>query len=200
MKKIGLLGGTFDPIHLGHLGLAETALKELELDMLYIMPARVQPFKMHKDTAGPQDRLNMAGLISKENPKLAVSECEIFDERISYTFDTISMLKEKHEGAEFVFIMGTDSLMSIDKWYRGEELLSMCSFAVGLRPGYDKSKASAKARWLADKYGADITILENRMLPVSSTEIKEHLRAGESIADFVGKDVEKYIEEHGLYL
>lgn len=200
MKKIGLLGGTFDPIHLGHLGLAETALDELSLDMLYLMPARIQPFKMDRDIANAQDRLNMAGLISKNNPKLEVSEFEVFDERISYTYDTITMLNEKHRGARLVFIMGTDSLMSIEAWYRGIELLSICSFAVGLRPGYDKSKASEKADYLAEKYGADITILENRMLPISSTDIKEKLKAGQDISGFVGKDVKKYIEQNRLYI
>ncbi len=200
MKKIGLLGGTFDPIHLGHIGLAETAICELGLDMLYLMPARVQPFKLNKKTADAKDRVNMAELAVRNHPELAVTTYEVFDTRVSYTYDTISRMKQETSDCQIYFIMGTDSLMSIENWYRGQELLGMCSFAVGLRSENDRKKAEEKAEYLRDEYGADVSVLQGKMLPISSTEIKKNFLEGTRINSFVGDDVERYINEHGLYI
>lgn len=198
--KTGILGGTFDPVHLGHTGVAETAAKELGLDRVLMMPVHIQPFKQDRRTASAEDRVAMLSLAVARSDKLEVSTYEIENQVVSYTYDTIRALSERHPEDEICFIMGSDSLMSIDTWYKGPELLKLCSFAVGLRPGNDRQAVEEKAAALRAAYGAEITLLEELMLPVSSTQIRELVEKGEPIYGLVAPEVEVYIDEHDLYL
>ena len=198
--KTGILGGTFDPVHLGHTGVAEAAAKELGLDRVLMMPVHIQPFKQDRRTASAEDRVAMLALAVARCDKLEVSTYEIENEVVSYTYDTIRALSERHPEDEICFIMGSDSLMSIDTWYKGAELLGLCSFAVGLRPGDDRAAVEAKAALLRERYSAEITLLQEMMLPVSSTQIRELVERGEPIYGLVAPEVEVYIDEHDLYL
>lgn len=198
--KTGILGGTFDPVHLGHTGVAEAAARELGLDQVMMMPVHIQPFKQDRRTASAEDRVAMLELAVRRCDKLFVSTYEIENEVVSYTYDTIAALSGRYPEDEFCFIMGSDSLMSIETWYKGPELLRLCSFAVGLRPTNDRTAVEAKARYLRDTYGAEIHVLEELMLPVSSTQIRELVEREEPIFGLVAPEVEVYIDEHDLYL
>ncbi|MBR3786275.1 MAG: nicotinate-nucleotide adenylyltransferase [Firmicutes bacterium] len=199
MGQIGILGGSFDPFHYGHLSIAKAALKECGLSKVVLMPTKVQPFKLGKKRASEEDRVNMVRLIAKKNENFAVSTIEAFSQDVSYTYKTLQALSEEYGREKLHFILGTDSFLSIETWYRGEDLLREYSFIVGVRPGYKENETEEKMRYFQEKYGTKVKILHNRVLEVSSTEIKERIRNKESIRQFVPYEIERYIDEHGLY-
>ena len=199
MGQIGILGGSFDPFHYGHLSIAKTALKECGLSKVVLLPTKVQPFKLGKKRASEEDRVNMVRLIAKKNKNFAVSTIEAFSQEVSYTYKTLQALSEIYGQENLHFIVGTDSFLSIETWYRGEDLLKEYSFIVGVRPGYKEGETEEKMRYFQEKYGTKVKILHNRVLEVSSTEIKEKIRNKESIRDLVPYEIERYIDEHGLY-
>lgn len=199
MSEIGILGGSFDPFHLGHLSIAKAALKECGLSQIILLPAKVQPFKVGRQMAASRDRINMVSLVAKENQNFLVSDIEAAAEEVSYTYRTLCTLKEAYPKDQLHFIMGTDSFLTLENWYRGEDLLREFSFIVGVRPGYREEETRDKVRELRQKYDAQIKVLHNRVLEVSSTQIKENIRNGQSIRQWVPYAVERYIHEHGLY-
>lgn len=199
MSKIGILGGTFDPFHLGHLSIAREAMKECALSQIVILPAKVQPFKLGRKMADEEDRVRMASLVAGENQGFTVSTLEAYSQEISYTYKTMRALQEQYAGHKLYFIMGTDSFLSLENWYKGEELLRSFSFIVGIRPGYKESETAEKSAVLREKYGAEIVLLHNQTIEVSSTEIKRSIKEGKSISHLVPFSIERYIHERGLY-
>jgi nicotinate-nucleotide adenylyltransferase len=141
----------------------------------------------------------MVRLIAKKNENFAVSTIEAFSQEVSYTYKTLQALSEEYGREKLHFIMGTDSFLSIETWYKGEDLLKEYSFIVGVRPGYKENETEEKMQYYKEKYGTKVRILHNRVLEVSSTEIKERIRDGRSIREFVPYEIERYIDEHGLY-
>lgn len=199
MKKIGVLGGTFDPIHYGHLSIAQSALEEFELDEIFLMPAYVQPFKVGRNITDPVHRVNMVKAVAEKYEGFRTLTKEAFNDEVSYTYKTLCELKEEMGDCRIYFVLGTDSFLSIESWYRAPELLRDFSIIVGERPGYRENEVLDLKNFLEKKYGADIGILNNRILEISSTEIKENIREGKSIDHMVPAQVERYIREHGLY-
>lgn len=199
MGEIGILGGSFDPFHYGHLSIAKAALKECGLSQIILMPTKVQPFKLGKKRASEIDRVNMVRLIAKNNENFTVSTIEAFSQDVSYTYKTLQVLSEEYDREKLHFILGTDSFLSIETWYRGEDLLRNYSFIVGVRPGYKESETEEKVRYYRETYNTKVKTLHNRVLEVSSTEIKEKIMRGESIRSLVPYEIERYINEHGLY-
>lgn len=199
MGEIGILGGSFDPFHYGHLSIAKAALKECGLSQIILMPTKVQPFKLGKKRASEIDRVNMVRLIAKNNENFTVSTIEAFSQDVSYTYKTLQVLSEEYDREKLHFILGTDSFLSIETWYRGEDLLRNYSFIVGVRPGYKESETKEKVRYYRETYNTKVKTLHNRVLEVSSTEIKEKIMRGESIRSLVPYEIERYINEHGLY-
>ena len=164
MKRAGLLGGTFDPIHLGHIDIAGDAATELELDKVILMPTFVQPFKAGRYTAPFEDRFEMCRLASVCSDMFIVSDMEIRAGGLSYTYDTLCKLRLDMRDTYITFIMGSDSLMNIDTWNKGPELLGICSFAVGLRPDVNRATVEEKAEMLRTTYDADIHIIKRFQL------------------------------------
>ncbi len=197
MKRRGIFGGTFDPFHNGHLSLAKAAAEELNLDEVILLPNRVQPFKTDRPAAAAGDRLAMVNLVARDERIFKVSTEEIFGDEISYTYKTLCRIREKTGGERPWFIMGADSLITLRFWYKGEDLLREFSFAAGLRPG--SSIDMKKVEELRRDYGADIHLMKNPVLDISSTEIKDRIRRGEDISTLVPACVKEYIDEHGLY-
>ncbi|MCQ2555316.1 MAG: nicotinate (nicotinamide) nucleotide adenylyltransferase [Clostridia bacterium] len=197
MKKIGIYGGSFDPVHKGHVNLANCALSELSLEKVIIMPSYIQPFKRDNRFTAPSDRVNMLKL-SFDNPKIEISTYEIDKEDISYTFDTMSYLKGQYGDSELVFIVGTDSYLGIEGWYKGLDLLQNFSFAVATRPGYE-ADLEEKAKYYSDEYDTVTYILHNTVLAVSSSEIRKNVADGKNISELVNEKVEEYIRIEGLY-
>ncbi len=170
---------------------------ELGLDRVILLPNSVQPFKEGRNIASAADRLAMLSLVAAEDRLFTVSTEEILGERISYTYRTLCRIREKSGDDRFWFIMGADSLLSIEQWYSGDELLREFSLAAGLRPG--NGIDMEKIDWYRREFGADIHILTNPVLDISSTDIKARVRAGQDISLLVPGCVEKYIYENGLY-
>ena len=199
MSKIGVLGGTFDPIHKGHVALGLAALDEVGLDKLIVMPAHIQPFKQHRKIARDVHRLAMARLAFEGREGVEVSDYEIQKGDISYSFDTMMHLKSLYPKDELFFVMGTDSFLKVDRWYKGEDLLENFSFIVSSRPGYPEKALESRIKFYGMDYGTNIVRLRTKMPEISSTEIRETALLGESISHLVPKAVEEYIEENGLY-
>ncbi len=199
MSAIGVLGGTFDPIHLGHYYLGKAAIDEVSLDKLIVMPANIQPFKQNIKVSKDVHRLAMARLAFASCPKAVISEYEIMKGDVSYSFDTMSMMKMLYPGDELFFVMGTDSFIHVDKWYKGGDLLHNFSFIVSSRPGYPEKELDAKIRFYYKDYGTKIIKLKSKMPDISSTDIRETAVSGKSIKHLVPEAVEKYIIENGLY-
>lgn len=199
MEKIGILGGSFDPLHLGHLSIAEAAMTELNLDRIILIPTKVSPFKVGRKMASNEDRLAMARLATTDKINYQVSTIEIEGQEVSYTYDTLVTLQKTMMDTEFWFLMGSDSFMSLENWYKGKDLLREFNFAVALRPGSDYKKVKEKAEHYQNTYDAEVEILHNNMLDISSTEIKRAIKDGRPISEYVSPSIERYIDEHGLY-
>ncbi|MCQ2548142.1 MAG: nicotinate-nucleotide adenylyltransferase [Clostridia bacterium] len=201
MKKIGILGGSFDPIHNGHINIAVNALIKRNLDFVCFMPTKKNPFKAGKDQASDEDRLAMLKAAIGQNTSFCIIDDELKDKNVSYTYNTMENLSKNYVGCHLYFIIGSDSLMSMEKWYRGEDLLKNFSFIVALRPGQTYEELENKVNELVEKYDADIDLMEMDVLDdSSSTEIRELLKNGGDISYMVPPKVKEYIYEHGLYL
>ncbi|WP_027399667.1 nicotinate-nucleotide adenylyltransferase [Anaerovorax odorimutans] len=201
MKKIGILGGTFDPIHWGHLVLAEHAKEEAGLDQVIFMPAMIQPFKINKKVTSSRDRYEMIRRAIKGNNSFKVSSKELDSPNISYTINTLRSCRDDFGiSSEIFFIMGTDTFLDIEKWYKSKELLTEFSFIVGYRPGYKEDELLNCIEHIREKYNTNIIQLNNRRIEISSTDIKERVKNRKSIRYLVSKEVEEYINDSKLYL
>ena len=200
MSNIGILGGSFDPFHRGHLSIALAAASEDNFKEVVLMPAKVSPFKVGREMASDHDRLSMLKLVAEEYEKISVSTYEIENTEVSYTFDTLTALQQAYPDDDLWFIVGSDSLLSLEEWHKGKELLSHFSFLLATRPGYDLYETDQKMQEYVERYGTRIQVLSNTHFDISSTEIKRTLRQGGSIHDMVPDAIERYIYEHGLYL
>ena len=194
MSRLGIFGGTFNPPHIGHTRLAEHFVNELMLDRLLVIPTAVPPHKISPDLADGEDRINMCMLAF---PDALVSNIELVRGGKSYTFDTLTEIKAQYPDDELFFIVGSDMLLSFNRWYKYEEILDMVTLCAADRQEDDS---------LLKKYGAP-EFLENRKfhissLPafeVSSTQIRELIVNGESTDGLLDPAVRAYINERGLY-
>lgn len=200
MKKIGILGGTFDPIHYGHLILAEQARGEANLEQVIFMPAMVQPFKIHTKIADGSHRYAMLLEATNDNPNFSVSDIELNSPEISYTIKTLKYCKKNlGDDVELYFIIGTDAFLGLEKWYEAEELLRDFSFIIGSRPGYKEQELKLKAKYFEEKYMTKIIQINNSEVEISSSNIKERIQEGKSIKYLLPKSVEEYIFKNNLY-
>lgn len=199
--RTGILGGTFDPIHLGHLITAENALDGAGLDRVILMPTGCSYFKEDQKVTAPQLRYEMTRLAAGDNPRLVVSDMETTRPGNSYTADTLRELRETYPGDELYYIVGADTLVLMSLWRAPEEIFSLCHVLVETRPDEIAGKGLLEEiEALRDKYGANITILPARNIAISSTEIRSRVRDGLSIRYLVPAAVENFIREQGLYL
>ena len=201
MKKIGIIGGTFDPVHYGHLILAEQARVEASLDQVVFMPAMVQPFKLNARIAGGNHRYAMLLEAVTGNPYFSVSRRELDSSEISYTINTLRDCKaELGDEAELFFIIGTDAFLGLEKWYASKELLEGFSFIVGTRPGYKERELKLLIGRLKEEYGTEIIEINNSEVEISSTGIKDRIQGGKSIKYLLPESVEEYIYKNRLYV
>ena len=200
MKKIGVYGGTFDPVHNGHVSLAIDAVDMVSLDAVIFMPVYIQPFKQGKKLTDGTDRLRMLELAAEDHPALAVSDYEMKSEGVSYTYKTLRMLKDVYEEEDKIFFLcGTDSFLKIETWMNAEELLDSYSYIVGTRPGYKEEELKETIERIRREHGTEIVKIKNRQVDVSSTLIRERAAGGLSVTGLVPEKVERYIVENGLY-
>jgi len=188
--KIGLLGGTFDPIHLGHLRAAESAREALALDRVAFVPAGAPP---HRDTpvSSPLDRFAMVCLATAGHPCFLAWDTEVRRPGPSYTVDTVAALRAEHPEDAFVMIVGSDTWPEMATWRDPERLFRLCAVAVVDRPGEDPRPPLAEGR--------AVTRVSGPGLPISASAVRERVRRGESVRYLVPDAVSEYIAKRGLY-
>lgn len=196
MSKVGVLGGTFDPLHFGHLRAAEVARDELALDSVLFVPAANPPHKMGDRVTDAAARVAMLELALADEDGFELSRIELERDGPSYTIDTLGELERARADAELWFITGSDAFVEIQTWKEWEALLERYAFAVHARPGVSLDDAS---RTVAEPLRRRITFLQREMLNVSSTEIRRSVRDDRSIRFLVPREVESYIRRHRLY-
>ena len=199
MSDIGILGGTFDPFHTGHLCIAKSALETGGMEKVILMPAKVSPFKVGREMAGEEDRLAMAGLAAELSPDIEVSRLEVEAEGVSYTFRTLTTLHKMHPYDRYWLIVGSDQFLNLESWYKGKDILESFQVILASRPGYMESEIEQKVQRYTGTYGTAVRVLKEEMPDISSTMIKEKLKAGSPITGLVPDKIEQYINEHGLY-
>lgn len=197
-RKIGILGGTFDPIHTGHLRLAQEVYEAMELDQLIFIPAYVAPHKVGLSYAEPEQRYAMTKLALADKPHFLVSDLELQRTGVSYTFHTIQQLKQQYPEDELYFIIGADTVPQLYTWHRIQELLQEVIFVAAARPGYTDVLEQAEAQ-LGSVVRDRVKLLNTSEYAVSSTEIRQRVAANAGLEDLVPEQVAQYIYEHGLY-
>ncbi len=199
-RKIGIFGGSFDPVHLGHTGLADDAMQQLGLDKVVFIPAGRQPFKLDKTLTSGDARLDMLRLATEGMKGIEISSYELESEGISYTYLTMRAMQQKYgEHAKLYFITGTDAFLKIERWKNAEELLQNYAYVIGTRPGYKQEELKHCMEQVQSIYGTEIVHIDNVQIDASSTEIRQRLQWGQSVNNIISETVERYIREHGLY-
>lgn len=198
MQKIAIYGGTFNPIHNGHIHLAKQFADLLKIDRVVLIPTLVPPHKRAPDLAAPQDRLAMCSLAVQDGA-FSVSDMELRREGPSYTADTLIELKKENPDSELYLLMGEDMFLTVQNWYKPEVLYSLSVLCAAPRSDDGTQKLQEHAQML-QQCGAKTAVRNIKYLPVSSTMVRKAVRNRQSISDFVPPKVEEYIREHHLYL
>lgn len=198
-RKIAIMGGTFDPIHYGHLVTAEAVMHEYQIDQVLFIPSGQPPHKTEGQVTPADHRYLMTLLATETNPRFFSSRIEIDRKGYTYTIDTIRELKEMYPGSEIYFITGADAFSNILSWKNPELLLSSCHFVAATRPGYSRAKAAPQIEALMDRHADTLHYLEVPALSISSSEIRARVREGRPIKYLLPETVENYIYKHGLY-
>ena len=199
MKRIGIYGGTFNPPHVGHVRGVQYALSALNLDEVLVIPACESPEqKVAKISISPQQRLDMLHLAMGKSPGVRILDMELRRGGISYTADTLQQIREQYPEEELVLLLGADKFLTITDWYRGEEILQNASLAVISRGKYPKAQEIQAQKEKVESRGGKVTLLDNPITEISSTDIRRLLVFG-CAEEFVPPKVLAYILNNGLY-
>lgn len=198
--SIALMGGTFDPIHLGHLVTAEAAVEQFGLDQVLFVPALQPPHKQGYPVTPAEHRLAMVQLATRSNPRFAVSSVELDRQGPSYTVDTLAEMRESLPyGTRLYFITGADAVINVETWREPERLFRLCHFIAAHRPGFPTNAIREGLRGLEHRYNTRILEVDAPAFEVSSTDIRQRVRDGRTIKYLVPGPVEEYICVNGLY-
>ena len=199
MAVIGILGGTFNPIHYAHLAMAESAYEQANLDVVWFMPTKNPPHKQGMKILDESMRSDMIKLAIKGKPHFVYSDFELQRERITYTADTLLLLKEKYPEDTFYFILGGDSLFQFENWYCPDKIMERASLLAISRDGTSQEKMLEQKAQLERKYGGSIKIIAMPQMDISSSCIRKAVVQGKDISNYVPKEVEDYIKENHCY-
>jgi len=198
--RIGISGGTFDPIHHGHLIAAQEIREKLELDKVIFIPVGDPPHKTDIEVTASTHRLNMVSKAIEGNSYFEVSSIEVDRPGYTYTIDTLTELKDKYpENSKFYFIIGGDTVPQLVTWKEYRKVFTLCQFVAVMRPGFDSGKIHCEARRLEHCFSAKIDFIDAPMIEISSTDIRKRVRESRSIKYLVPESVEEYIYANGLY-
>jgi nicotinate-nucleotide adenylyltransferase len=214
MASVGLLGGTFDPVHNGHLQLAEAVLARCGLERILFIPAAAPPHKSNSSICDIKHRLAMVRLAIESLTRCAVSELEASPGRISFTIETLRLLRSSQEReTEYFFIIGGDAFLEIETWHRWPELLASTSFIVALRQGYPIQDLHTllnylhffkdgenEEEWYHGQHGNTVRLLSASIDEISSSDIRRRIAQHQAWRHLVPQRVASYIDEHRLYL
>jgi len=191
-KKLGVLGGTFDPIHMGHLVLAEQAREQFQLEQVIFIPSASPPHKTEQELSLAIHRFEMTKLSLEGNRYFSVSDIELKRKGLSYTVETLRELKGLYKDSEIYFLTGSDVLDEITTWRDPEEIYKLAKIVIAVRPGFNKFDPE-------DHFAQKSIIAKITGVDISSTQIREKVRNGESIKYLVPSKVEEYIKKKNLY-
>ncbi len=199
MKKIGIMGGTFSPIHIGHLMIAQRAYEEYDLDQIIFLPNGNPPHKAGYQVLDASHRAEMVKLAIQPHPQFVFSDIELKDDHFSYTSDTLTYFCSQEPQNAYYFIVGADSLDYMDHWHEPQEIFSRATILAAPRANLDQEKVEQKISELECRFQASIQLLHLPNVAISSEWIRENVKNGFSIHYYVPDAVENYIQKHGLY-
>lgn len=198
MSTIAIMGGSFNPIHNGHIALAVAAKKQYNPEKILVMPSfNPSSYKDTSELVSSNDRCNMVKLAIEDYPYMELSTIEIERGGRTYTADTLTQLKNVYD--YIYFIIGADSLFALDRWYKPDYVMQNCHFLAANREKHPNTELIAKAEYLTHKFGARISFLKLDDIPISSSNIRDRLEQGLSVADMVPATVDEYIKKQHLY-
>ncbi|MFV9510978.1 nicotinate-nucleotide adenylyltransferase [Tepidibacillus sp. LV47] len=195
MKKVGILGGTFDPLHIGHFIMADQSLFYGGLDEIWFMPAHIPPHKLGRKITPVHHRIEMVKRAIENEPQFRLCTIELERDGPSYTLDTVKELNSRYPNISFSFIIGGDMIEYLPNWYRIEELLSLIQFIGLVRPGYSLDNLTSKEKQIIKH----VKMIPMPQLEISSTLIRQWVKEGRPLRHVVPNPVEQYIKENHLY-
>lgn len=199
-KKVGIMGGTFNPIHNWHLAMAQQALEEFDLDSVLFIPSGTPYLKDQREVLPGEIRAKMTELAIADNPSFSLSKMEIEREGNTYTYETIASLKEQNPGTEYYFIVGADSFLYMENWVKPEKIFGEVILLVAIRDGIEKDELILRMEEMIRKYSCDIRLLTVKYSDLSSTYLRKCVKSGKSIRYYVPLKVCEYIEKLKLFL
>ncbi|MBR4061164.1 MAG: nicotinate-nucleotide adenylyltransferase [Lachnospiraceae bacterium] len=199
MKKIGIMGGTFNPIHNGHLALAQAAYEFCDLDEVWFMPSGVSYLKSQDDMVSGLHRLKMTELAVGDTVHFKCSDMEVCREGYTYTADTLRLLHEKYPEDMFYFIMGADSLFGLPQWREPEVIASLCTLVTVVRDDVDAKELMSQKVYIEKTFHAKVITVPFQKVDISSSIIRKKLSEGKFVDDLLPEKVLEYIKAHGLY-
>lgn len=199
-KKTGIMGGTFNPLHNGHMALANAAKEQLGLDAVLFLPSGQSYMKQKEDIASKNVRLEMVCRAVSGNPDYFVSDMELKRKGNTYTFETLEQLNREFPGTEFYFILGADCLYNIEKWREPERIFASCTLVSAVRNNVTPSELKERCEYLQKEYDARIILLDFEEMDISSTEIRNAVFQGRDISEKVPKEVADFIASRRLYM
>lgn len=197
--KVGILGGTFDPIHNGHLSLGIHAYKQFDLDEIWVLPSGNPGYKKNPVTASPKDRCRMAELAIRDYPYMKMKDLECHRSGYIYTSDTLLQLHEEFPKDQFYFIVGADSVFQMETWHEPAVLFSLCTILAAIRDDYDETALCSQMKYLHEKYHAQMELLKIPKYDISSTELRQKLLNHMDVKNDIPEQVLRYIREKRLY-
>lgn len=195
--QLGILGGTFDPVHLGHLRIARAALEEMGLQHVLFLPDGDPPHK--QPHSSKEDRLRMLQLACGDDPRFLISDMELTRQGTTYTVDTLLALKKEKPRWELIYLVGSDTFLLFPSWHTAHRVARLCRMAILMRPTDDRAALEAARKEYGERYGLESRLLETPGLPLSSSMIREKARRGLPLTGLVPDSVAAYIAEKGLY-
>lgn len=195
--SLGILGGTFDPVHLGHLLIAEAALRELQLNSVLFLPDGDPPHK--EPHSSKEDRLTMLRLACEDQPRFQISDMELRRPGTTYTVDTLLALKRQAPERQLIYLVGSDTFLLFPSWRTAGRVAQLCRMAIVLRPGDEESSLQAARQDYLKRFGLHSVVLRERGLPLSSSQVRERVRLGLPLEGCVPGQVAAYIARQKLY-
>lgn len=197
-KRVAMFGGSFNPVHLGHIGLAREYIKTLRLDKMLIVPTYIPPHKKTNEMADALHRYNMCSIAFENVSNTEISDIEIKRQGASYTADTLKQLKEIYADSELFLITGADMFMTIQDWKNPQEIFKLAVICTAPRDNTNYTELRQHEKYL-NSLGAECVVLSEPIMQVSSTQIRHYVKQGKRITDLTGERVEEYIIKNGLY-
>ena len=199
MRKVGIMGGTFDPIHIGHLILGENAYLQFGLDKVVFMPSGNPPHKKERDGGTDLQRMDMVKLAIASNTHFEISDIEMNEEGYTYTYRTLEKLVKEHPDTEYYFIIGADSLFYFDTWKNPQRIADACTLVVATRNHTSDEKLDEKIEFVRKRFNANIEKLDTENIDCSSSQIRSWIKEGHTVKYYVPDTVINYIHTYHVY-